>query len=514
MMGSLNNLKGKGMNSIFGKILLASVGLWVLVTSGTAQNTFSPGGPDYPIIGNLSGDQVWPDVAISESGGWLVWQDNGADGDGWGVRAARLNSALTVVGNVFTVNQMTNHHQEKPRVALLHDGGAVVVWQGGKKGSQNIYARLINSNGTFLTGDIQVNTYTNEFREDPAVAVLSDGSILVVWVSFNQDGSMRGIFGQRLNSSGKKLGSEFQINQFTENNQRSPTVCSFPDGRVFVAWVSELQRYSRNAVVDIWGRFYKLGNSGILEPITNEFLVSGNGIALCANPIAIPSPEGKVLVVWSQNNSRTLTGDYYVYGQEVPSRLTQRSPSDWDVVGRLFDADGNPITEPFRVNTYTMYRQYAPRGSVFGQNFLVVWTSEAQDGSREGIFGQFIGLDGTLRGNEFQINTTTASRQICPVVGSDGKSRFLVVWTQFGVDYGFDLRGRVYDLIRLEMTPVIGGVKLTWNTVPRAQYQVQQSSNGKDWINVGPVRVATNYSDSLFLQPTNTMAIYRVIRVE
>ena len=41
-----------------------------------------------------------------------------------------------------------------------------------------------------------------------------------------------------------------------------------------------------------------------------------------------------------------------------------------------------------------------------------VWTSMGQDGSREGIFGQFVNNAGVLEGVEFLVNTTTLNRQI------------------------------------------------------------------------------------------------------
>jgi hypothetical protein len=41
-------------------------------------------------------------------------------------------------------------------------------------------------------------------------------------VSYNQDGSAQGVFGQRFASNGARLGSEFQVNSYTESAQGSP----------------------------------------------------------------------------------------------------------------------------------------------------------------------------------------------------------------------------------------------------------------------------------------------------
>jgi hypothetical protein len=68
-----------------------------------------------------------------------------------------------------------------------------------------------------------------------------------------------------------------------------------------------------------------------------------------------------------------------------------------------------------------------------------------QDGSREGVFGQFVHGSGTPVGGEFRVNTTTLNRQMQPVVTSDGADQFLVVWTGYaGAPNSFDLFAQRY----------------------------------------------------------------------
>jgi hypothetical protein len=57
-------------------------------------------------------------------------------------------------------------------------------------------------------------------------------------------------------------------------------------------------------------------------------------------------------------------------------------------------------------------------------DYLVVWTSLGQDGSREGVYGQFVHSDGSLVGGEFRVNTTTIGQQMQPAVVSDGVGQF------------------------------------------------------------------------------------------
>ena len=56
------------------------------------------------------------------------------------------------------------------------------------------------------------------------------GGSVVVWDSYWQDGSNRGVYGQRFDSNGSKAGSEFLINTYTDNDQYHSSVSSLADG--------------------------------------------------------------------------------------------------------------------------------------------------------------------------------------------------------------------------------------------------------------------------------------------
>lgn len=468
------------------------------------QNAFSPGGNDYLIAGALAGDQTFPNAAIKATGGYLVWQDNSPSTNGLRIRAARLNSSLAMSGAPFLVstNATRAGDREKPQVSLLNGGGAVFVWQDGRVGFQRIYARFCATNGAFLTGEILVNTYTNNFQINPAVATLADGSVVVVWSSSGQDGSMQGIFAQRFSATGAKLGAEFQVNYFTPYNQRTPAVAGLANGNFVVVWISELQRAS--ASVDVYARMFSAAGVAV----GSEFAVNASKTNLCANPAVAGSPQGGFAVVWSQKSDVTQVSPNNTW---IPAG--SRSTDGWDVFGRLLDANGAAANAPIRLNTHTYGDQYAPRISAFGRNYLTVWVSLGQDESWEGVFGQFLNSGGGLEGVEFRVNTTTVSRQIHPMVAADGVNRFLVAWSSFVAGTSFDLFARAYDLIRVDAVAVAQGMRLSWNTQPGCVYQVQVTGDYVTWANHGSPRVAVGYSDSLDVSAANGMACYRVIRV-
>src|SRR5580765_8210882 len=113
-------------------------------------------------MGALPGDQVWPSVSVTATGGYLVWEENKIDGNGLGIGAQRLDNNFSPLYGTFRVNQKTVGNQEKPQVAMLKKGGGAVVWQGRDQRFANIYARFLNPAGTFTgTNDIRVNSTTN-----------------------------------------------------------------------------------------------------------------------------------------------------------------------------------------------------------------------------------------------------------------------------------------------------------------------------------------------------------------
>jgi hypothetical protein len=385
----------------------------------SAQRAFVQQAAEFNAVGALPGDQVYPHISLKPSGGFIVWQDNITDGDGLGISARRIDSSFSGSLAAFRVNEVGTKDQERPQVAALNNGGAVFVWQGGRQSFQNIYARFLSTTNTWLTGDVLVNTFTNSHRIDPAVAALAGGNAVVVWSSFDQDGSMQGVYAQVFSPSGQRIGGETPINQTTAYNQRTPAVAGLSDGRFVVVWVSEQQRFTNS--VDLYARFFSAGGT----PAGNEFLVN-TGTNICANPSVAAASDGSFTIAWGQKD------------------LVVRSNS-WDIFARRISSAGVG-TVVRRVNTTTYGDQYAPRISAAGTDYLVVWTSLGQDGSREGVFGQFLGGDGSPAGGEFLVNTTVVSQQIHPVVASDGVSRFMVAWTSFGGGANsFDLFAQRYS---------------------------------------------------------------------
>jgi hypothetical protein len=487
-------------------------------------NYYRTNGTEYAVVGSLPGDQVFPDAAITPGGGFVVWQDNITDGDGWGVSARRLDSALSGTLSTFRVNVQGTNDQENPRVALLKNGGAVFVWQGGKEGYQYIFARFLTPSNTWLTTDdvpvgaqsitnvfvlysyttnttltivtnrvgkiitgyktnitttvtttVATNTTVSavNFQINPAVATLTNGNVVIVWASFDQAGpsSLQDVYGQILSPTGVKIGAEFLINQFITYNQRTPAVAALASGGFVVAWVSEQERVvgapNASAVppnqqaypsIDIYARLYDVNGN----PQGNEFLVNGDSNP-CAHPSVAAGTDGGFVIAWDAHD------------------MTSPTANSLDIYARSFTSAGaGSGSTVVRVNTYLYGDQYAPRISSLGTDYLVTWTSLAQDGSREGVYAQFLRGNGTEFGGEFRVNTTTVSSQMQPAVAADGVSQFLVVWTSYtGAPYAFDLYAQRYlnvaAVLQPMAAPFVCAPFVLSNSVYQPQLQVSWS---------------------------------------
>ena len=65
---------------------------------------------------------------------------------------------------------------------------------------------------------------------------------------------------------------------------------------------------------------------------------------------------------------------------------------------------------------------------------VVVWSSQSQDGSGWGVYGQRYDKTGAAVGGEFAINQTTANDQVWATVAMDNLGRYVVSWTSANQD--------------------------------------------------------------------------------
>jgi hypothetical protein len=312
------------------------------------------------------------------------------------------------VGPEFRVNTFTTFAQRRPSAAADASGNFVVVWASeAQDGSdRGIFGQRYSSAGVALGPEFRVNSYTTGEQAYPAIASDASGNFVVVWQSDEQEGGVQNVFAQRFAASGSPLGAEFRVNTNMGRLQVvRPNIATDSSGNFVVVWTE-----SGLGFASIVGQRY--ANSG--SALGTAFRVNTYTIVSPPDlPAVAMDPVGNFVVVWSTS---------------FPG-----SPS-WDMLGRRFASTGAPLGPEFRVNTSTPGYLVSPDVAVDASgNFVVVWDSTDSYGGAGDLFGQRYASNGGRVGPEFQI-ATSAYVQFVPSLTSDTVGNFVVVWLSYGQD--------------------------------------------------------------------------------
>jgi hypothetical protein len=321
----------------------------------------APLGNEMVVNTTTASAQATPAIAATAGGDFVVvWRS--PDGDGDGIYGQRFDSSRAAVGDQFRVNDATASTQTDPSVAIADDGSFLVVWTGfGIDGSSTgVAARLFDSTGAALTGDVVVNSSTLLAQSAARAVTLANDNFMVVWEG--SDGSITGIFGQRLLAGGAKTGAELPINEFTPGAQAAPAVAASSTGFI-VTWESNQQDGDGRGV---FARMFD--NAG--AALSGEILVNSVTTGSQTGPRVLGLPNGDAVIAWTDPT---------------------RDGSGSGVYGRLLPRSGAPVGEDFQLHTTEVGSQSSPTMALSG-SFVAAWTAENVDGASTGIAAQRFGL--------------------------------------------------------------------------------------------------------------------------
>jgi len=143
-------------------------------------------------------------------------------------------------------------------------------------------------------------------------------------------------------------------------------------------------------------------------PIGSEFQVNSSGSEYQKEGVVTSLNNGGFVIAW--------TG--YPHGG-----------NDHDIFAQRYKFDGSVDGDEFLVNTYTANEQSSPNvTNLSNGGFIIVWQSDAQDGSDSGVFAQRYKADGSIDGAEFQVNTSVTGYQGSATVISINNGDFIISW--------------------------------------------------------------------------------------
>ncbi len=369
----------------------------------------TPVGGEFLVNTTTANSQYAASMAMDTNGDYVVaWVSGLQDGSGTGIYAQRYDAAGVPQGGEFRVNTTTADNQSNPAVGMDADGDFVITWQSNLQdgNSEGVYAQRYDAAGIALGGEFRVNTATSGAQLNPSVAMDLDGDFIVTWQSSLQDGSSFGIYAQRYDAVGVKLGSEFRVNSVTFDSQSSPSVATDADGNFVISWQSNSQDGSG---LGIYAQRYS--SAGVA--LGTEFRVNSTVANAQDQPAIAMDKDGDFLIAWRSN-------------QDGVSN---------DVYAQRYNAVGIPLGGEFRVNTTTAEAQGTPSVAMDADgDFVVLWNSYAQDGDVYGVYARRYNVAGIAQGGELQVNTETVDEQRHSSVAMDADGDFVVTWESFSQD--------------------------------------------------------------------------------
>ncbi len=325
--------------------------------------------------------------------------------------------SLTIVIFVFFIgwnsSPVTNtpvctaeNEQKRPQLVEDGSGGAVIIWEDSRKGSDyDIFAQRIDAAGALLweTGGISVCTAGGPQRY-PQIAADGVGGFIITWYD-RRNGNHHDIYAQRIDASGKVLWSPDGIAICTAaGEQYDPQLVSDGQGGAVIVWFD--RRGGSN--YDIYAQ--RIDSSGSVKWVLN-------GVTICSekgdqeNHRLASDGKGGAVVTWQDRRNGS---DYDIYAQRIDSSGTVQ-----------WSANGASISQ-------AKHDQREPRiTSDVNGNTIITW-QDKRNGSDYDIYAQRVDFFGKI---QWPVNGTTIcsapNSQYDPGLVSDGKGGAIIAWQDY-----------------------------------------------------------------------------------
>lgn len=365
-------------------------------------------------------------------------------------------------------------HTQDPKVSPLKGGGFVVVypseWAPGGDTS-DIMARLYSETMAPLGPAFMVNTTITGSQVKPVVAYCATtaGAFIVAWESAGQDGDGNGVFAQRYNNDGVKVGNEFRVNLTTIGNQDTPAVACAADGAFVVLWGGTGPTDTDSGV---YARVFD-ANGGA---VTGEILMNSTTSGIQYVPTIARMPGLGWAGSWTSHGQDADSDSQAVIGQLFTTSMAKtggefqvnlfetddqknsviaafQSPRQgwtamaweswaqdsaaWGVFFQIFNPSGEPMfpnTDVLANSGVVIGSQRDPAIAVTTTNHaVVVWETTGLVGEvtdTYGIAARVFSQDGlAVTTQEFRVNQTVADAQINPDVAGLETGAYAVAWS-------------------------------------------------------------------------------------
>ncbi|MCA8883532.1 MAG: tandem-95 repeat protein [Rhodobacteraceae bacterium] len=236
------------------------------------------------------------DVAVQANGTFMVVfiarnLDNPGDNDD-GVFLQRYASDGSAIGAPIQVNTVSRFSQTAPRIAATEDGGYVVVYQSDLRddfshsNSPGVYGQRFDGAGVKVGPEFLINETVDGPQYQPDVAATVGGGFAVTFEDANAtDGSGYGVYLQQYDANGNRIDGALQVNEEVQSTQYEPAIAALPNGNFVVSFSSFNSPPAGDG--DAYGVFHRLlgdpadfsvGGEPVLDGINDQVTYDENDL--------------------------------------------------------------------------------------------------------------------------------------------------------------------------------------------------------------------------------------------
>ena len=320
-------------------------------------------------------------------------------------------------GSEFQINTTTGDHKS-PIVSIVYDatnpsnpfnGRFMVVWENNVPPVINVLARRYDNLGNALDpAQRKVNTSALENKK-PEVSAAFDGSFVVVWENKDPDKNTNPnkdskILAQQFNASGAAVNGELLISASGPGENKKPHIGTANSPSATVSFVIA---WENKTTGNVYTRRYDASGAALDNNPVSVGQLGTQLNTLSAGPTLTVGADGRYAIAWEDKNAK-------------------------DVLVRLYDAAGNPVTAVQQINTSSGQHKKPQISMAADGSFVVVWEAK----TATDVYARRYDASGNAIGGEIVVNTPspliTQKKPIIAMAPKDGT--FIVAWEENGTN--------------------------------------------------------------------------------
>jgi hypothetical protein len=290
-------------------------------------------------------------------------------------------------------------------------GASVIVWQGpdgdGADAGSGIFGQRYDPKGIRIGGEFRVHQRVRRLQRNARVGLTRAGEFAVVWEVQDETSGRWHVLGRWYDAAGKALSGEAAIEQSSAGDQPRPGIAMSEAGDSVVAW------YGReSAHWTLFARMFATRGAPNGPEFRAAALHNSGNRASGAPPAVGIDERGNFVMSWEDFDR-----------------------SGFGIYARRYAASGEPLGQRMQINSWYPGNQvYMSLAMSRAGAFIIAWHGAGPGSRYDGIYARRFGPGGEVIGDQFRINDYLKDSQAAPAVAVDGRGDAIFAWQSSGQD--------------------------------------------------------------------------------